>query len=80
MRFVIPVQQMKLLEIVRGRETGEATVKAAAEVGRRIGKETVVGSTIRAIQSRKDEIPAKHMTQRSQPSFSKRPKLLSGSE
>ena len=60
----VRVQQMKLLEIVRGPETDEATVKAAAEVGQRMGKETVVVSTIRAIQSRKDEIPAKHMTQR----------------
>ncbi|HEV2115404.1 MAG TPA: 3-hydroxyacyl-CoA dehydrogenase NAD-binding domain-containing protein [Terriglobales bacterium] len=42
MRFVTPVQEMKRLEIVRGRETDKATVAAVAEVGRRMGKETVV--------------------------------------
>jgi 3-hydroxybutyryl-CoA dehydrogenase len=42
MRFSNPVHEMRLLEIVRGRETDEATVNTAVEVGRRIGKETVV--------------------------------------
>ncbi len=42
MHFVNPVQQMKLLEVVRGLETGDETVAAAVEVGRRMGKEVVV--------------------------------------
>ena len=42
MRFFNPVHQMKQLEIVRGLETSEATLVAAVEVGRRMGKETVV--------------------------------------
>ena len=42
MHFFNPVHKMKLLEIVRGLETAEETLAAAAEVGRRMGKETVV--------------------------------------
>ena len=42
MHFFNPVPKMKLLEIVRALETSEATVKACAEVGRRMGKEVVV--------------------------------------
>lgn len=42
MHFFNPVHKMKLLEIVRGLETSEATLAAAAEVGRRMGKEVVV--------------------------------------
>ncbi len=42
MHFFNPVHKMKLLEIVRGLETTEETIAAAAEVGRRMGKETVV--------------------------------------
>jgi 3-hydroxybutyryl-CoA dehydrogenase len=42
MHFFNPVPKMKLLEIVRGLETSEATVKACAAVGRRMGKEVVV--------------------------------------
>lgn len=42
MHFFNPVHKMKLLEIVRGLETTEETLAAAAEVGRRMGKETVV--------------------------------------
>lgn len=42
MHFFNPVHKMKLLEIVRGLETDEDTLNTAAEVGRRMGKETVV--------------------------------------
>ncbi len=42
MHFFNPVQKMKLLEIVRGLQTSEATVTACAEAGRRMGKEVVV--------------------------------------
>ncbi len=42
MHFFNPVHKMKLLEIVRALETTDATLAAAVEVGRRMGKETVV--------------------------------------
>jgi len=42
MHFFNPVHKMKLLEIVRGLETDDDTLNAAAEVGRRMGKEVVV--------------------------------------
>ena len=42
MHFFNPVHKMKLLEVVRALETDEETVAAAAEVGRRMGKEVVV--------------------------------------
>jgi 3-hydroxybutyryl-CoA dehydrogenase len=42
MHFFNPVHKMKLLEIVRGLETSDDTIAAAVEVGRRMGKETVV--------------------------------------
>jgi 3-hydroxybutyryl-CoA dehydrogenase len=42
MHFFNPVHKMKLLEIVRGLETTEDTIGTAVEVGRRMGKETVV--------------------------------------
>lgn len=42
MHFFNPVPKMKLLEIVRGLETDDEAVAAAAEIGRRMGKETVV--------------------------------------
>ena len=42
MHFFNPVHKMKLLEIVRGLETAPETVKIAEEVGRQMGKETVV--------------------------------------
>jgi 3-hydroxybutyryl-CoA dehydrogenase len=42
MRFSNPVDQMKLLEVVRGRETDDETLAAAVAVGRRMGKEVVV--------------------------------------
>jgi 3-hydroxybutyryl-CoA dehydrogenase len=42
MHFFNPVHKMKLLEIVKALETDEQTVTAAAEVGRRMGKEVVV--------------------------------------
>jgi 3-hydroxybutyryl-CoA dehydrogenase len=42
MHFFNPVHKMKLLEIVRGLETDQATVESCAEVGRRMGKEVVV--------------------------------------
>jgi 3-hydroxybutyryl-CoA dehydrogenase len=42
MHFFNPVPKMKLVEIVRGLETGEDTVRATEEVARRMGKETVL--------------------------------------
>jgi len=42
MHFFNPVHKMKLLEVVRALETDGQTLAAAAEVGRRIGKEVVV--------------------------------------
>ncbi len=42
MHFFNPVHKMKLLEIVRALETDDETLAAAAEVGRRMGKEVVV--------------------------------------
>lgn len=42
MHFFNPVQKMKLLEIVRGLETSEATVAACAGAGRNMGKDVVV--------------------------------------
>ena len=42
MHFFNPVHKMKLLEIVRGLETDDDSLHTAAEVGRRMGKETVV--------------------------------------
>ncbi len=42
MHFFNPVHKMKLLEIVRALETDEATLAAAVEVGKRMGKEVVV--------------------------------------
>src|SRR4051794_11810512 len=42
MHFFNPVHKMKLLEIVRGLETDAETIATAVEVGRRMGKETVV--------------------------------------
>ena len=42
MHFFNPVHKMKLLEIVRGLETDGDTLNTAAEVGQRMGKETVV--------------------------------------
>ncbi|MBI2682594.1 MAG: 3-hydroxyacyl-CoA dehydrogenase [Acidobacteriales bacterium] len=42
MHFFNPVHKMKLLEVVRGLETEEATLQATAEVGRRMGKDVVV--------------------------------------
>jgi 3-hydroxybutyryl-CoA dehydrogenase len=42
MHFFNPVHKMKLLEVVRARETDDTTISAAAEVGRRMGKEVVV--------------------------------------
>jgi 3-hydroxybutyryl-CoA dehydrogenase len=42
MHFFNPVHKMKLLEIVRALETDDATIAAATEVGKRMGKEVVV--------------------------------------
>jgi 3-hydroxybutyryl-CoA dehydrogenase len=42
MHFFNPVHKMKLLEVVRALETDGETIAAAAEVGRRMGKEVVV--------------------------------------
>jgi 3-hydroxybutyryl-CoA dehydrogenase len=42
MHFAEPVEREKRLEIIRGLETDDDTVATAVEVGRRMGKETVV--------------------------------------
>ena len=42
MRFAEPVDRENWLEIIRGRETDDHTLATAVEVGRRMGKETVV--------------------------------------
>jgi 3-hydroxybutyryl-CoA dehydrogenase len=42
MHFAEPVDREKRLEIIRGRETDGDTLATAVEVGRRMGKETVV--------------------------------------
>ena len=42
MHFFNPVHKMKLLEIVRARETDEDTLATAVEVGKRMGKEVIV--------------------------------------
>jgi 3-hydroxybutyryl-CoA dehydrogenase len=42
MHFFNPVHKMKLLEVVRALETDSETIAAAAEAGRRMGKEVVV--------------------------------------
>src|SRR5262249_19596737 len=42
MRFVQPLPEMKVLELVRGSETDDATIAACTEVARRMGKEVVV--------------------------------------
>jgi len=42
MRFLNPVHQMRLLEIVRALETDDDTLAAAVEVGKRMGIEVVV--------------------------------------
>ena len=42
MHFAEPVGRERRLEIIRGRETDEATLAAALEVGRRMGKYTFV--------------------------------------
>jgi 3-hydroxybutyryl-CoA dehydrogenase len=42
MRFVNPVHEMKLLEIVRTLETDDDTLAAVVEVGKRMGKEVLV--------------------------------------
>jgi 3-hydroxybutyryl-CoA dehydrogenase len=42
MHFFNPVHKMKLLEVVRALETDDQTIAAAADVGRRMGKDVVV--------------------------------------
>jgi len=42
MHFFNPVHRMRLLEVVRAFETGEAAIAAACEVGKAMGKECVV--------------------------------------
>jgi 3-hydroxybutyryl-CoA dehydrogenase len=42
MHFFNPVHKMKLLEIVVGLETSPETIKVAEDVGRKMGKETIV--------------------------------------
>jgi 3-hydroxybutyryl-CoA dehydrogenase len=42
MRFVDPVSDMALLQLVRAPATDQETIAACAEVGRRMGKEVVV--------------------------------------
>jgi 3-hydroxybutyryl-CoA dehydrogenase len=41
MHFFNPVHKMKLIEIIKGLETDEETLRTTAEVGSRMGKETV---------------------------------------
>lgn len=41
MHFFNPVHKMKLIEIVRGLETSDETVRQVKEIGKRLGKETV---------------------------------------
>lgn len=52
MRFVLPVGDMKVLEIVRAVETSEATFAAVLEVGRRLGKEIKI-----VVESREIVVP-----------------------
>lgn len=42
MRFMDPVREMRMLNVVRARETDDETIAACTEVGRRMGKEVVV--------------------------------------
>ena len=42
MHFFNPVPRMRLLEIVRALESSDASIKAVEDVGRRMGKDTVV--------------------------------------
>lgn len=42
MHFFNPVHKMKLVEIIKGLETDEATFRTTEEVGKRMGKETVL--------------------------------------
>jgi 3-hydroxybutyryl-CoA dehydrogenase len=42
MHFFNPVHKMKLIEIVKGLETDQPTIDAAADVARRMGKEAVI--------------------------------------
>jgi len=42
MHFFNPVPVMRLLELVRGYETSEDTIKAAEDVGKKTGKETIL--------------------------------------
>jgi 3-hydroxybutyryl-CoA dehydrogenase len=42
MHFFNPVHKMRLLEVVRALETDDETIAAAAEVGKKMGKEVVV--------------------------------------
>jgi len=42
MRFVVPVEAMRTLEIVRAVETSEPAFLAAVEVGRRLGKQVKI--------------------------------------
>jgi 3-hydroxybutyryl-CoA dehydrogenase len=41
MHFFNPVPRLRLVEIIRGRESSDATVQAAMTMGRRLGKEPV---------------------------------------
>jgi 3-hydroxyacyl-CoA dehydrogenase len=42
MRFAEPVGEGRRIEVVRGLETGDDTLAAGVEVGRRMGKEVIV--------------------------------------
>lgn len=42
MHFFNPVHKMKLIEIIRAKKTSDGALQAAVDVGRRMGKETVV--------------------------------------
>ena len=52
MRFVSPVYEVKLLEVVRALETDDETLATAVEVGKRMGKEVVVVQESPALSSR----------------------------
>ena len=58
MRFAEPVESGKRLEIIRGQETDDATVAAAVEVGRRMGRDSCRDRGRRSIPTSKCVAPA----------------------
>jgi 3-hydroxybutyryl-CoA dehydrogenase len=57
MRFSQPVQEMKILALVRGEETDNETIAACMDVGRRMGKEVAVIDDFFYIPSRQARDP-----------------------